>query len=491
MPNRQIGRPWAPMGRSFSGWVAVAAALLALLCGCAPAAPPPDFADTLRIIGDVTQVVTAASYTGYQTHTVQEEGETLSAVYLDELIQAAAPTPEAYTLLLVGSDGLVSEIDGSDLTGCHLTYSQKNRWELINELHPISSRIKLLKEIVVVNTGEQEGAGFADADQTNFLTPGQLYKQGITTTLHKEGESNINDRWVKVYTTRRGLPLGELMPLNSRTAVFARNGQVLYDRPGATATVLLADNRLDYLGENGEITRDLAGVLANPPTLSITEVFTDVLGGLEAGERVLVLELDGWGWQLQQYAEAQNAAPYLASLQKQQALAAYPPVSTVGLAAMLTGETGAVNGITSRDTRELQCEDIFARAAAMGKRSAYLEGSINLLKTSQRATLSVDSEGGDSGVFAKTKQAIADGNDFIFAHFHSIDDLATTHGPYADATMAQLTQVDDMVRQLVEGFDGRVIITADHGLHQTATGGSHGVVCAEDMLVPYITLHQG
>lgn len=461
---------------------AVALFGLLLFAACAKQEAPASFTSTMRVIGDVKTVVTLSSFVDYETHTVENDGVKLLAANLADVVAAASPAADAYTLLLVGNDGLVSEIDGADLTGCHLAYSAQYQWELINNLHPISSRIKLLKEIVVVRTDEQAGT---------LPTPGQLYKQGFETRLHKEGESNINDRWVKVYTTRRALPLAELMPPPVRVAVFTHDGQTRYDKPDEHAAVLLADNRLDYLAGNGDIITNIAGVLADPPNLSITETFSDALRLLEAGERVLILELDGWGWMLQAYAETQNAAPFLASLQRQQALAVYPPVSTAGLAAMLTGEGGDVNGITSRETKELQCQDLFAKAAAMGKKSAYMEGSINLLNTSQKAVLSPDVDGADSGVFANAQQAISADNDLVFAHFHSIDDAASTHGPYAPETMAQLTKVDELVRVLVEGFDGKVIITADHGLHETADGGGHGVVCAEDMLVPYILTDGG
>jgi hypothetical protein len=41
---------------------------------------------------------------------------------------------------------------------------------------------------------------------------------------------------------------------------------------------------------------------------------------------------------------------------------------------------------------------------------------------------------------------------------------------------------------------GRVIITADHGLHETGHPdrlGDHGIFCGEDMLVPYILIGGG
>lgn len=481
----------AGFGRGI-GIVCLAPFVLALtLFGCSAKPAPPAITETVRIMGDVTQVTEVSSMEGYTTHTITHNDKTLTCINLADVIAAAQPIPQNYTLLLVGVDGLVSEIDGGDLTGCHLAYTEDYQWELINDLHPISSRIKMLAEIVVVSAEEQSGVCFATAEGTQFITAGQLYKQGFVTMRMQEGQSDINDRWVKVYTTQRQALPETLIKSGTPIAVFSKDGSLLYDRPNAQSAVVLQDNRLDYITSTGETVKDIAGTILNPPSFSITEVFDDALRALEKNQKVLILELDGWGWLLQEYAQNQTAAPYLSSLTKQQALAVYPPVSTAGLAAMLTGENGSVNGITSRETKTLLCEDLFAKAAAMSKTSAYIEGSINMLNTSQKATLSPDTGGKDSGVFENTKTALAQGNDLVFAHFHSIDDVATTYGPYAPETMAQVSLVDKMVQTLAEGFNGTVIITADHGLHETTDGGSHGLVCSEDMLVPYSLIKGG
>ena len=83
---------------------------------------------------------------------------------------------------------------------------------------------------------------------------------------------------------------------------------------------------------------DLAGVMADPPGLLITETYHDAMRFLERGERVMIIELDGWGWAMQQLADS-DYSPFLASFDPQRALACYPPISPVGLAAMLTGVT--------------------------------------------------------------------------------------------------------------------------------------------------------
>jgi len=226
-------------------------------------------------------------------------------------------------------------------------------------------------------------------------------------------------------------------------------------------------------------------------TRMITAVSDDALRFLEQGERVMIIELDGLGWKMLEMADA----PYLKSLQPQEALVCYPPISPVGLASMLTGATPDIHGIHDRENRQMACEDLFAKAQEMGKTCAYVEGSHALLNTSIRPVLSLN----DEEVLANAQMALESEPDLIFVHFHEIDEAAHKSGPPASfpfPTLEKLTksilthekikEIDGYVRVLVEGYDGRVIITADHGMHETEEGGDHGQFLAEDMIVPYI-----
>ena len=127
-------------------------------------------------------------------------------------------------------------------------------------------------------------------------------------------------------------------------------------------------------------------------------------------------------------------------------------------------------------------------ATLRGKHVAHIEGDPKKLNSPLEPMLSVNEGLQDGKVFIKTHSENADNKQLVFTHFHSIDDDATTYGPYAQETLDQILQVDQMVQNLVESFDGTIIITADHGLHETQSGGTHGRICGEDMLVPYIII---
>jgi len=260
---------------------------------------------------------------------------------------------------------------------------------------------------------------------------GQLLLDDTLYLLKEEGTSQKNGRSVTVFTTRLRVPLSD--------------GPV--------------------------------EMIADPPDLMITQTYHDAMDALQRGERVMILELDGLGWGMLERADA----PFMKSLEPEPALAAWPPISPTGLASMLTGVTANLHGVHDRGIRELAREDLFAKAQAMGKTCAYIEGSQALLDTSLRPVLSLS----DEAVFVNTRENLS--ADLLFAHFHGIDDTAHTYGPYAEETLQKIAALDVLVQALCEEFEGRVIIAADHGLHETQNGeGAHGEFRPEDMIVPYI-----
>jgi len=57
--------------------------------------------------------------------------------------------------------------------------------------------------------------------------------------------------------------------------------------------------------------------------------------------------------------------------------------------------------------------------------------------------------------------------------------------------MERVKTIDSYIEQLVLNWDGKVIITSDHGMHSTGESGSHGELRVEDMVVPYIVINGG
>ncbi len=477
--------------------------LLLLLCGCVQTTVATGtigvefsgFVPSFSVTGDVDDVIAVNRETAadFEWTTVESEDVSLPAIMLADVIKAASPRATGYSLLLIGVDGLASMIEGDDLASCYIAYSEQYAWECVNLNHPISSKIKMLHEIVVITHEgvlDPAATGLVDEQGSRAITAGQLRLAGYNYALEFEGHSDISGHGVTVFTPHKRVPLTNQLQAENQVCVMGRNGEISYDRKFSANSLEIGKTTLGY----SDKLEDIAGIMANPPMTNITEVNRDALYMINKGESVLVIELDGWGYEMFSEATRLGKQPFLSSLKVSQALAVFPPISPVGLASMLTGQTPDKHGIHDRDNKDVAVEDIFATIAKMGKTAAYVEGETSLIKTSLTPILSPDlnsQNGTDDDVYENAKIAAAKTPDFLFVHFHGIDDVATSDEPLAQSTMDKIAEVDNYVSQLVGNWNGKVIVTADHGLHKTEGGGSHGFFCREDMVVPYIITEGG
>ena len=78
-----------------------------------------------------------------------------------------------------------------------------------------------------------------------------------------------------------------------------------------------------------------------------------------------------------------------------------------------------------------------------------------------------------------------EGKEFIFAHFHEIDDAAHAEGPVGLACMEKLRETDAYIEELSGIFSGEILLISDHGIHETEDGGDHGENPCCDAANPY------
>jgi 2,3-bisphosphoglycerate-independent phosphoglycerate mutase len=157
---------------------------------------------------------------------------------------------------------------------------------------------------------------------------------------------------------------------------------------------------------------------------------------------------------------------------------------------MVTGRPPSDNGIYQRGMSEILVPDVFERMNQLGKTSVYIEGNVNLINTSLKAKLNADRDDDgltDNEVFASALDAVASDADFVFVHFHGVDDSGHDSGDISSPTMDKINEIDGYIKTLTENFEGRLIISADHGMHAAADGGSHGEFRFEDIIIPYIS----
>ncbi|MDD4315785.1 MAG: alkaline phosphatase family protein, partial [Clostridia bacterium] len=170
-----------------------------------------------------------------------------------------------------------------------------------------------------------------------------------------------------------------------------------------------------------------------------------------------------------------------------------PAISNLALATLVTGVSPYHTGITERGIKAPAQQDIFAYAAQKGKSVSYIEGNGNLILTSVEPVLNLpDAEGyTDNNVYNSAVDALEE-TDFLFVHFHGIDDVNHEYSPLSVEAKTKILEVEGYIESLVEDFDGTVIIVPDHGSVTVTNGdkteGKHGLFLNGDMFVPYYVI---
>ncbi|MGI5849277.1 MAG: alkaline phosphatase family protein [Christensenellales bacterium] len=452
----------------------------------------PSFAVT----GDVKNTINIDSSCDFETCAMQRDGRNYTCFSLSDIINEASPYSANNTIVLRGSDGLIAAVGSDKLDGMYITFTPENGWEMINIYHPASSNIKQLSEVWVVASNEVAdiSVNIITADQNAIsYTPGQFFMSETAFAPVFQGRSEkageIGRFDVAVYTQQRYKKILDIVPDASDALVMGTKGQYVYDiSPGR---LIMIGNDFYYQFSDGKTTMEnVRGILINPPAASNMDAYFEAVNNLSAGQRVMVILMDGFGYHQYTYAAENKYAPYLGSFDPRQCTSVYKPVTHAGTAAILTGQPPSVNGIYQRGMMDLKSTDIFEYVAKVGKTSVYIEGDIKLLNTSIKPTLNADSNNNgftDDEVFESATKSISSGADFIFAHFHGIDDMGHNYGDTDVRTMEKIKEIDAYIAALAKNFSGRIIITADHGMHATADGGSHGLFHHEDMIVPYFS----
>jgi len=215
----------------------------------------------------------------------------------------------------------------------------------------------------------------------------------------------------------------------------------------------------------------------------------------DPAQAVLLLFLDGFGYLRYQESLEGGLIPELAKLDPPLiGLTAYPPITTVSTASLLTGTEPPIHGVEVRGIRITETQTLFDVAAQAGLETAAVEGealAFNLRNTDQ--VLSGDRDGNgssDDNVLLNSLAVLENGMpDLFLVHFHGIDDQGHNVGPGAQEEIEKIREVDaavgEILSRLPEGT--MVVIFADHGMHlvdEEGRMGNHGHLIPWDMLIP-------
>ncbi|NLM51585.1 MAG: hypothetical protein GX197_02020 [Firmicutes bacterium] len=469
----------------------------------APARGDSGYMPACLISGDVHRAFTLDSMETFTPVEFSYKGEYFHGIPLADIVQHAEPITTDFDLLLIGQDGLSAQFSGNKLEGSHITFTTKNGWEAINLNHPVSSNIKKLEKIIVMakEPVPEYGVNIITPTQNlHTLMPGRIYRETISTVPYFEGTSTVSqpdgEYSVSIFSRRTMFSLKDLLQdvHVEKLVAMGREGEYAYIDLGGFLE--LRDNAFHYVtAQREDEIKNLAGIVANPPARSITDLYHDTIYYLTQGENVLILYLDGFGYHQYLHAKEAGFAPFMATLpEAEPALAVYQPVTNAGFAAMITGKTPAENGVYSRAQKDLKVPTIFGIAQELGKKAALIEGHIKILNTEIEPVLNIDANKDgltDDEIFASAQTALRQNYDLLFVHFHSIDDLGHSFGDLHQNTLKQIQVVDGYVQELLENWNGKVIILSDHGMHATEEAGNHGVFRYEDLIIPYIVAQGG
>jgi len=470
------------------------------------------FYPELLITGDVSQNIAIKSEdfltedAGLPEYEIDFNDSKILAFRMQDILELSKPVNPNSKVYLVGSDGKAASILYADTKDCYVDFSFKNGWVAINPLHPPSTNIKDLRKIITA----VEPSGLDNLDfgfslitmdrNLMHLTPGNLSLE--SSIMFDLAGTSSKELTGSAYVVRDIFTIDDLLvkdfPSDSYEdfLIVSEEGQFIYTSdPGYFE---ISGNEIDYIpGDGSEKVKKIKGVVMEPAAASIMDAFYDTLAYINKDRKVLLVITDGLGYDQLLKAIENDYAPFLGSIKNsgksifKQALSVYQPVTNSGLAAILTGRPPSENGVNSRKQRELLVPSIFSKISELGKKSAFIEADIQILKTEVEPLLNIDENADgtiDDEIYDSALNNMGAGNDFIVVHFHSIDDAGHSWGPYSEKTSERIKVIDGYIEKMLENWGGVTIITSDHGMHSENSEGSHGQFRQEDLVVPYIII---
>ena len=242
-----------------------------------------------------------------------------------------------------------------------------------------------------------------------------------------------------------------------------------------------------------------------PPTLTATatETLTPTSTATPVPQikRVLIMSIDG----LRPDAISLAPMPNLLKLMQTSAYSltaqtVYPSVTLVAHASMLTGLCPSKHGVDWNDyipdNGYAKGTDLFDLAHAAGLETWMFVGKTKLKQITEPASLTGFVKGSDRDS-ELTDQLLAEFPEnfgVLFVHFATVDGMGHEYGWLSPQQLSVAFRADESLGRILSELDQRnlrnetlVIITADHGGHET----THGSTMPEDMTIPWIASGPG
>ncbi len=423
------------------------------LTGCSDAGNIKTTIPPLEIKGDVENSYTISFFSGERT-SLKEVLEKAEPLGLQEVF-LRGENNETVTISSPASGEIFLEIDG-----------ENNTWKLGGVAK--ENRLPGIKEIIVL--GDAAPLGIITPAKNLFqMTPGEFLVQNRAEPLIKL------EKYFAEYT-------GPFL------AVSLAGEEVFYDNRGQY--ISFENNSFTLVDQEGkELLENLAGLMFEPPQISIISIVPRIKTLLEDNQSVLLILLDGFGYDQYLYARENGIIPFLGSREgTKMARVAYPPITNVNTASLLTGELPPRTGIHQRRDREPRVQNILDFSIEQGLKVASLQGAINPLYSEFEPILH---PGGDEEIIITARDMANEDYDILFIHFKSLDIAGHEYGPFHQRTMETLSILNGYLQELSSTWPGDILIIPDHGMRKTSDGGNHGRFYYQDLIVPFFHLQGG
>ncbi len=455
----------------------------------------------LKVIGDVKETVTLQNPDEMgRLENITFQGENYRAAKLSDIIGRAKPEGLSTELYMTSSDGFTAVIKKEETDACYVSFSSRDGWTALNLRHPVSSNVKMLQEIVVVSDDAGEDYGFNIIGRDSVLakfTPGRLYTGTFGEYPYFEGKASSQNAGktyeASIYTRRRVFRLGDVTEVQNKDMVLVMGENGEYRMADSDCLFEIKDNYISYIHPD---TRDkidrVKGVIVNPPSASIMDIYYDSLHYLENGERVLVALADGFTYSRYEYAVANGYAPFLAGSRKAaKASGVFPIRCNTAMASAITGKPPEENGVALKDNNSLKIPSIIAEATRMKKQPAYLEGGETPINAEIQAVEAIDKNTSGSTDDELKDMAVSESfknRDLLIIHFHGIGDRGEHYGELSRETMKAVSDFDRYMAEIAEKWQGRVILAGSQGIRSGAPPGLQADFNSDSMFMPYLLL---
>jgi predicted AlkP superfamily pyrophosphatase or phosphodiesterase len=227
------------------------------------------------------------------------------------------------------------------------------------------------------------------------------------------------------------------------------------------------------------------------PAAADSRPIQPIVADLFASDRLAIVAPDALG--ISAWGLWRHEMPILSRLHDHRGIrlrAVMPTITPVNFATMITGAPQQVHGIGAY-TDDFQCPTLFDVLRAEGKTSAGVgqkgyTGSELLGRCADHHGCA-DSRTDDEVADITMELARSERPDFVICQLGSTDDAFHRHGPSSRQVVPVLAETDARLGRMLDVLSKcgyAVIVLADHGQHDTPTGGTHGTESDDDSIVP-------